>query len=542
MASRSAQPELDLNHQISHLLHTAVTQAQRQQAHLLSEACRAWLQTTSTEAQKAKFAALLRQQPDDASRFKAVDHILDKLFIPAFKSTKAHGQILQRVEVILSASQLIAPSNQLVKPGQEDAPECPAAESPDSAWSGLLLVDAENINMPAALEDLLQTIGRYPIRYRLAFGNWRKLGNRDRSFYRRGYQMIHVPPGKNSADIKMSLDASLILLRDPSVREVFICSADSDLLHLAHALLGQGVTPYRVSHNRNGFTILNLASRTKQTFSLLQGSLESRKTLIATDPDADLFDTSPGYNMPSLEEMKQWLLDLIWQEQEANPEAPLTVNELGKHFRDCHQISANQALQANSGYKNLSQFLVAQDELELHPLPGGKQIAVTLKSTDQALEADPLEVEDLEAEEPENSMAQNHAADESDIATHTAADTHSLELVQTPVVANVQGETTDSPGLEMNYPNVATHAITDAYSLEQALVGLLWNLSSHQSGGQISLSMLSVYFAHVYNEPMSKVLKRIGEPKSLPKFLAKCRSLRIQRQDSDWQVALTCVS
>jgi len=219
------------------------------------------------------------------------------------------------------------------------------------------------------------------------------------------------------------------------------------------------------------------------------------------------------------------------------------VNELGKHFRDCHQISANQALQANSGYKNLSQFLVAQDELELHPLPGGKQIAVTLKSTDQELEAAPLNVEESEAEEPDNQIMQNHAAGELATATHTAADIHSLELVQTPVVANVQDETTDSLDLETNYPTVATtHAITDAYSLEQALVGLLWNLSSHQSGGPISLSMLSVYFAHVYNEPMSKVLKRIGEPKSLPKFLAKCRSLRIQRQDSDWQVALTCVS
>ncbi|NJL47343.1 MAG: NYN domain-containing protein [Leptolyngbyaceae cyanobacterium SM2_5_2] len=526
MARRLVQPELDLNAKISHLLHSAVAQAHSHHGHLLTEGCSHWLQTTSSEFQRAKITALLDQQPDNDSRFMTVKDILRQLFTPAFRETKAHGQVLQRIEAMLAAAQQpIADALGTTAPSGNPSLGHVEGEALNSLGSGLLLVDAENINMPVALEDFLQTAGQYPIRYRLAFGNWRKLGNRDRAFYRRGYQMIHVPSGKNSADIKMSLEASLISLRDPSIREVFICSADSDLLHLAHALLGQGITPYRVSHNRNGFTILNLANRTKQTFSLGQGYLDHGNLFATADPEADYLDTALPPTIPSLEEMKQWLLDLIWQEQNANPDQPLTIDELGKLFRDCHQVSANQAIQANSGYKSLRQFLVAQDELELYPLPGGKRLAVALKGA-LAPEANLPEPFQAAADPPPSS------ATTAQISSHAPG----LELVQAPVA---QSNSLPTP---ISSTGPAAQAIHDAQSLEQALVALLWNLSSHQSGASINLSVLSAYFAHVYNEPMSKVLKRIGEPKNLPKFLAKCRSLRVQQQDNGWQVSLTCVS
>ncbi len=528
MARRLVQPELDLNAKISHLLHTAVTQAYRNHGHLLTAACCTWLQTTSSEAQRAKITALLDQQPDNASRRSAVNYVLSQLFTSTFPETKAYGQILQRVEAMLvAADQPIAEALGMPDPSEPQAGARPEGESVNSALSGLLLVDVENINLPVTLEDFLQTVGQYPIRYRLAFGNWRRLGNRDRKFYQRGYQMIHVPSGKNSADIKMSLEASLMALRDPSIREVFICSADSDLLHLAHALLGQGITPYRVSHNRQGFTILNLLNRTKQTFALNQNHPDPGNFFATEDPDADLLDTALPPNIPSLEDMKQWMFDLIWQEQKANPDQPLTIDELGKLFRDCHQVSATQAIQANSGYKNLRQFLVAQDELRLYPLPGGKRIAVVWKDYDPAADGDLPE--NVGAEVYSDTPASDTPAP---TVPTTQADAPGLELLQTAAL----------PPQATTAPDPAAQTITDAHGMEQALVGLLWNLSSHKSGGHISLSVLSTYFAHVYNEPLSKALKRIGEPKNIPKFLAKCRSLRVQQQDKEWQVSLTCVS
>jgi hypothetical protein len=231
------------------------------------------------------------------------------------------------------------------------------------SWSGLLLVDAENMHPPAALEAHLQSLAQYPIRYRLAFGNWRTLGNRDQEFYRRGYQMIHVPSRKNSADIKMSLDASLISLHHPSIREVFICSADSDLLHLGHTLLRQGMMPYQVSHNAQGFEVFNLATQTKQRFSLPTDTPENPGPSASPPPSPD-----PTPHVPSsLTQMKSWLRILILQEQQAHPGQPVTIGRLGTLFHERNHIAPNQVLQTY-GDTTLKQLLEADPSFLLTPI------------------------------------------------------------------------------------------------------------------------------------------------------------------------------
>ncbi|MBW4484468.1 MAG: hypothetical protein KME14_18190 [Tildeniella torsiva UHER 1998/13D] len=349
---------------------------------------------------------------------------------------------------------------------------------------------------PKELEAFLQDLGQYPIRHRLAFGNWRNLGGRDREFYQRGYHMVHVPPGKNSADIKMSLDASLISLWNPSVREVFICSTDTDLLHLGHTLLNLGVIPYRVSRRQDCFDVLNIANQTTHVFHLPQVGKEAEGSAPTKDdplpetanaPENQAVENPGPATVPTVAQMQRWLKILILQEQQANPGQPITIGRLGTLFRQRNQIAANQALQANSDYKTLKQFLAAHDAFELSPLPDGQHMEVRLKAP---------------ASEP----------------------------------AIVDQGSQPSP------PGAAPKKITDAHTLEQALVKLLWSLSSGQSGSQVSLSALGIAFAQVHKEPLSKVLKRIGEPKGLPKFFAKCRSLRLQKHDKDWRVALACVS
>jgi hypothetical protein len=84
--------------------------------------------------------------------------------------------------------------------------------------------------------------------------------------------------------------------------------------------------------------------------------------------------------------------------------------------------------------------------------------------------------------------------------------------------------------------------ITNGQTLEQAILKLVGSLSANQSDGSIHLSTLGSNFAKIHQESLSKVLKRIGEPKGLPKFLAKCRSLRIQKRGTTWWVALAGIS
>ncbi|HZG39260.1 MAG TPA: NYN domain-containing protein [Nodosilinea sp.] len=474
----SPESPLERCGQMACLLHHALLAAQRQRPGLLTEVASHWLQTTSAEVQLAKLTNLL-QQPPAIALLQTVERLLDKLFVPEFKGTKPYNQILQRAQ-------------ELMLNGGDSVEQTPLHQplEPSTAGAGLLLVDAENMTLPEALEDFLQTVGQYPILHRLAFGNWRRLGRRDRDLYQRGYQMVHVPSGKNSTDIKMSLDAASISLWNPSIREVYICSTDTDLLHLGYALLSLGVTPYRVSRRHNGwFDVLNLANQTTQVFAPTQDAPEDGKD--GSGPEAEREVVGP-----SLSEMRRWLKILILQEQQAHPDQPVTLARLGKLFRDRNQISAHAALRANSGYKTLRQFLEAHEAFELSLLPDGQQLAVTLKAP----------------------------------AVPPPAPPPIAALAPQP-----QGET--APPLP----------ITDAATLEQALVSLLKRLSSGQlsSGqpdGHIRLSVLAAYFAHVYQEPMSAVLKRIGEPKGLPKFLAKCRSLQVQKHSQDWQITLACVS
>lgn len=455
---------------IARFLHTALLKTQQQRVDLLTEAGRAWLQATSAEAQIARLTAMLEQQP--ALPALTVERILTKLFIPAFQGSKPYNQILQQV--------------QQLAPPRIPSPEPPPRQQTHSnlPWVGLLLVDAENMNPPEALEAFLQTVGRYPIRHHLAFGNWRRLGGRDRNLYRRGYQMVHVPSGKNSADIKMAVDASLIALQNPSIREVFICSTDTDLLHLGYALLNLGVSVHCVSQRHDGwFEVLNLAQQTTQKVYFNSGE--------GADPTAG--SAQQVMKMPTLAETGRSLKQLLAQAHRDAPDQPITMGHLGKLFRDRHHLSVSEALQANSGYKTLGQFLKSHTAFVLSPLPNSKQVAVTLKTV-----------------------------------TNDSPSAPKPTAVPIPLVS--EGAT------PLPLP------ITDAQTLEQAIIKLLWSLSSGQPDGQIHLAVLATYFTHVHQESMSAALKRIGEPKGLPKFLAKCRSLKVQQQGQDWRITLACVS
>lgn len=504
MTSVPDVPRLDQCEAIARLIHATATAARQQSPHLLTESGLAWLQSDPVETQPTVIAALLAHHTDAESLSRAVDQLLGQLFGPRFPATKAYGQVIRRVQQLLAPS----PPHPMPPDPTSDSPPAPTDDEPTAApgaalaesvadapvapplqdspgnpslavrldptvpWSGLLLVDAENMNPPPALEAHLQALAHYPLRYRLAFGNWRTLGNRDQEFYRRGYQMIHVPSGKNSADIKMSLDASLISLHHPSIREVFICSADSDLLHLGHALLRQGMIPYQVSHNPQGFKVFNLAEQTTQTLAVSSESGEARNSSAAK--------ATPTPHIPSsLAQMKHWLRILILQEQQAHPGQPVTVGRLGALFRERNHISPNQVLQTYGDYATLTQLLEADGDFVLTPATEGNSVHVTLKLPD---------LEGLAALLPTS-----------------------------------------------NQPFAGP--ITDAQSLEQAVLAVLPSLIA-QPGDLVSLTVLSSTFAQVYQQPMNQMLQSIGEPKGLPKFLAKCTSIRLQRKGKDWLVGL----
>ncbi|MEC4985796.1 MAG: NYN domain-containing protein [Oscillatoria sp. PMC 1068.18] len=136
----------------------------------------------------------------------------------------------------------------------------------------VLLLDIENIKLDPQTEAFLASISRYPLQVKIAFANWKNssINKHDLDFHDRGYQLIHVPDGKDSADAKMIAVGSSLFLQYPTVKEVFVCSSDWILTHLCNDLQNKGLTVYRVIRHNDKISIENRLNNQVKTYSLTE--------------------------------------------------------------------------------------------------------------------------------------------------------------------------------------------------------------------------------------------------------------------------------
>ncbi|MEH1947391.1 MAG: NYN domain-containing protein [Nostoc sp.] len=160
----------------------------------------------------------------------------------------------------------------------------------------LLLLDAENLKLDINSELFLASVCKYPLEFKMAFANWKNpsIGKQDIELYNRGYQLVHVPEGKNSADAKMIAFGACIVRSYPTVKEILVCSSDGILIHLCNELQNQGLIVYWV--RRQGQT-LHIENRNT-------GKLTHYSLAMATE-------------VPSLEKVVEQIQDLIKNEQDS---------------------------------------------------------------------------------------------------------------------------------------------------------------------------------------------------------------------------------
>ncbi|MEH1821763.1 MAG: NYN domain-containing protein [Nostoc sp.] len=158
----------------------------------------------------------------------------------------------------------------------------------------LLLLDAENLKLDVNSELFLASICKYPLQFKMAFANWRNpsIGKKDIELYNRGYQLVHVPEGKDSADAKMIAFGACILRSYPTVKEILVCSSDGILIHLCNELQNQGLIVYWV--RRQGQAL----------------HIENRNTAKLT-----YYSLTMATEVPSLEKVVEQIQDLIKNEQ-----------------------------------------------------------------------------------------------------------------------------------------------------------------------------------------------------------------------------------
>ncbi|WP_017716873.1 IS1/IS1595 family N-terminal zinc-binding domain-containing protein [Kamptonema formosum] len=146
----------------------------------------------------------------------------------------------------------------------------PEASAPSAPGIAILLLDAENLKLDIKPEQFLASLCACPLQVKIAFANWRNpsFSKLDAELHERGYQMVHVPEGKNSADAKMIAVGSSIFFHYPNVKEVFVCSSDGLLNHLCTQLQNMGLTVYRARTKNKTLTVENLYSGELKHYSL----------------------------------------------------------------------------------------------------------------------------------------------------------------------------------------------------------------------------------------------------------------------------------
>ncbi|MEH2181915.1 MAG: NYN domain-containing protein [Nostoc sp.] len=157
-------------------------------------------------------------------------------------------------------------------------------------------MDAENLKLDINSELFLASVCKYPLQFKIAFANWKNpsVGKQDIELYNRGYQLVHVPDGKDSADAKMIAFGACVLRYYPTVKEILVCSSDGILIHLCNELQNQGLIVYWV--RRQGQT-LHIENRNI-------GKLTHYSLAMATE-------------VPSLEKVVEQIQDLIKNEQDS---------------------------------------------------------------------------------------------------------------------------------------------------------------------------------------------------------------------------------
>jgi hypothetical protein len=174
------------------------------------------------------------------------------------------------------------------------------------------------------------------------------MGKKDAEFHQRGYQLIHVPPGKDSADLKMATVGASIFVHYPTAKEVFVCSSDRALTHLSNTLQAHGLTVYQVRKQIDKIVVLNSRTGEIETHSL-PGSPE----------------------LPPLEKLPFQLKELIKTEQERTSNQWVKLSRIAAIFRETYGFALNQiAIHHLLGNKTKDIFLKYPGEFVLHkPAP-----------------------------------------------------------------------------------------------------------------------------------------------------------------------------
>jgi hypothetical protein len=221
-----------------------------------------------------------------------------------------------------------------------------------SAQTGItvLLLDAENLQINSEAEKILTTICNSPIQVKVAFANWCRKGKLDVELHERGYELIHVPAGKDNADGKMITFGSVIHERFPNAKEVLVCSSDNVMTNLCNLLQQNGLTVYRVIKESSTLTVFNNQNGEKSEHIIL----------------------------PTLEHFYHQIKEILKEEEARSSNQWVKLSKISQIFHQKYRIGIKQIISHYMPGKTARDIFTDKSEFVIHHLPEDTETYIAL--------------------------------------------------------------------------------------------------------------------------------------------------------------------
>jgi hypothetical protein len=412
------------------------------------------------------------------------------------------------------------------------------ATTTDSCGIAILLLDAENLKLNVNTEQFLASLCAYPLQVKIAFANWKNpsTGKLDTELYDRGYELIHVPGGANSADGKMIAFGAAILHRYRDVRQVCVCSSDGLLNHLCNQLQNQGLTVFRV---RRQNAILSVENH-------LTGEINH-------------YSCERKIEIPTLPELANQISDLLKTEYQSIDDRIARLSSVVELFQERRALEFTPI---NS--TNIEAFASAPKDITCEPKePATSDVVganIEQEKLPETVPADPVTIDSLEVLEnilveiieSEINNFPNNAINVAElkkiffIRCQVQAD-HIVKtfLVDSSLVKFLKSRPSvfqlTSSGSEHHVRIVQKSSDSNtspSATLESSLAKILIALTAQSPGAYISTILVAGEFNKQYGQPITQKLKSMDLGGKFIDFLQSCQTFKVKKEGKDYQVAI----
>ncbi|MBE9057765.1 NYN domain-containing protein [Sphaerospermopsis sp. LEGE 08334] len=541
-----------LNQIVSQVCQALIT-IQQQQPELLMEKYRKvqWQKTANQSALSAKFTELLSQTRSKEELINKLQLYLKAFLVPAalnvpiiselIAEIRNHNPVISDLDSCLNSTLFPA----LVTVG-----------------IGVLLLDAENLQLNINTEKFLGTICQCPIQVKIAFANWSNRGKLDVELHERGYDLIHVPAGRDNADGKMIAFGSSIHELYPKAKEVFVCSSDKVMTNLCNNLQQHGLTVYQVSQHGENINILN-----------------------NTTGETIIHSIKPLPEIPSIDQFVLQVKHLIKEEQKQTANYWIKLSQISKLYKNKYQVNiSNIVAKYLPGKRAKDIFISYPADFVIHQVDDVGELYITLFEQQHFSQKEDINP----AENNKNSQVKNNSLVNSlttkldlekaikniwaELSKQSKNESFDISILASkfkqkygkPITeqmkelqiggtfakflqscSDFQVQLKDNKWqvIKLNSPSsgsvlssVSSTKINSAADLEKALKMILTELTKTANNNYVDIGILGIKFHQQYDKPITKQMKELQINGSFLKFLQSCNSFQIQQKGNKYKI------